>query len=103
MIDFCQGDIVHIDGFGRRNFVVVSKNAFIKALGAFHVSLMLPDISPGPLHISVVGKKGTNATVLCEQLKYIDPSVRTVRRVDSLKYEDIMNVSDAIQGIFEYD
>ena len=32
-----------------------------------------------------------------------DPAVRNCRRVDSIPYHEIMNVSDALQGIFEYD
>ena len=30
-------------------------------------------------------------------------AIRACNRVDLLAYEDIMNVSDAVQGIFEYD
>ncbi len=103
MMDFNQGDIVNIEGFGRNTFVIISKNAFVKALKSFHVSPMLPNVPLGPLHISVKGKNGTKGTVICEQIKYIDPDSRAVKRVDALKYEDIMNISDAIQGIFEYD
>ena len=103
MKEYCQGDIVRISDFGKNAFVITSKNAFIKALGVFHISPLLPGVPEGPLHINVKGKKGTEGTVICEQIKLIDPSARAVKRVDSLKYEDIMNVSDAIQGFFEYD
>ena len=57
----------------------------------------------GPIHLSVCGKKGESGTVICEQIKAIDPKARGCNRVDLLAYEDIMNVSDAVQGIFEYD
>ena len=103
MKDYSQGDIVKINGYGKTLFVITSKNAFIKALGVFHVSPLLSSISEGPLHIYVKGKKGTEGTAICEQLKLIDPSARAVNPVDTLKYEDIMNISDAIQGMFEYD
>ena len=103
MTAFCQGDLVRIGGFEKTVFVITSKNAFIKALGVFHVSPLIADVPAGPLHICIEGKKGTEGTVICEQVKLIDPSVRTVSRIDSLRYEDIMNVSDAVQGMFEYD
>ena len=102
MIDLYQGDIVKISGFGNRHFVVVSKNAFIRAAGAFHVCPMMEDIPEGPLHIAVTGTKEVSGVVVCEQLKLIDPAARSCSRLDSLQYGDIMNISDAIQGVFEY-
>jgi mRNA-degrading endonuclease toxin of MazEF toxin-antitoxin module len=103
MSGFCQGDIIRISGFKRQLFVIVSKNAFIKATGIFHVCPMLSNIKAGPIHIPVCGKKGESGTVICEQIKAIDPGARGCNRVDFLAYEDIRNVSDAVQGIFEYD
>ena len=49
------------------------------------------------------GKNGESGTVICEQIKAIDPRARGCNRVDLLAYDDIMNVSDTVQGIFEYD
>ncbi len=103
MNEFFQGDIIKITGFKKQLFVIVSKNAFIKATGIFHICPMLPGVQAGPLHIPVCGKKGEAGTVICEQIKLIDPKERVCTRVDLLAYEDIMNVSDAVQGIFEYD
>lgn len=40
---------------------------------------------------------------MCEQIKQIDPSVRGCSRGDRTPYRMIMEVSDVIQGIFEYD
>ena len=97
-----QGDIIKIQGYKDR-FLLVSKNAFISATGMFHVCPFLPDVPSGPLHIAATGKNGENGTAVCESLKLIDPSVRSCRRLDSLAYRDIINISDAIQGIFEYD
>lgn len=102
MIDFYQGDIIKISGF-RNKFMVISKNAFIKATNVFHVCPLLENYAEGPLHIAVTGKEKTNGIVICEQIKLIDPSARGCTRVDRVPYEDIMNISDAIQGIFEYD
>lgn len=103
MNGYSQGDIIRINGYQRQRFVVVSKNAYIKATGTFHVCLLVKDLPEGPLHINVCGKNGESGTVICEQIKLIDPEVRGCSIVDSLVYKDIMNISDAIQGIFEYD
>ena len=102
-MSYSQGDIVKIGGLEKIHFVITSKNSFIKALGVFHVCPLFSEFADGPLHITVIGKKGTKGTVICEQIKMIDPDVRTVNKSDSLKYQDIMNISDAIQGMFEYD
>ena len=103
MNEYYQGDIIKITGFKKQLFVIVSKNAFIKATGIFHVCPVIQGIQAGPLHIQIRGKKGESGTVICEQIKAIDPKARGCNRVDLLAYEDIMNVSDAVQGIFEYD
>ena len=83
--------------------LVVSKNEFIKKTGVFHVCPLLENYAEGPLHIKVRGVKDTSGTAICEQLKLIDPSARSCKRIDRVPYHMIMNVSDAIQGIFEYD
>ena len=103
MNEFYQGDIIKISGFKQQLFVIVSKNAFIRATGIFHVCPMMTEIPAGPVHIPVKGKNGDFGTVICEQIKAIDPRERGCSRVDLLAYEDIINISDAVQGIFEYD
>ena len=103
MKDICQGDIVKIGGFGNKLFVVTSKNAFIKATGFLHVCPVLSDVAAGPIHIKVRGKKNVEGVVICEQVKLIDPVARGINRVDRLSYDDVINISDVIQGIFEYD
>lgn len=96
-----QGDIIMISGFSCR-FLVVSKNAFIEHTGVFHVCPIIKEEKEGPLHIYVNGKR-EEGVVACEQLKLIDPAVRGCNRIDRISYYQLMNISDAIQGIFEYD
>ncbi len=103
MKEYFQGDIIKIAQYKKQLFVIISKNAFIKATGIFHVCPMIPEIPAGPVHIPVKGKNGEYGTVICEQVKLIDPNARLCNKVDYLAYDDIMNVSDAVQGIFEYD
>ena len=40
---------------------------------------------------------------MAEQIKLIDPAASGCRRVDRLTYASVMDISDALQGIFEYD
>lgn len=103
MSGFCLGDIIKISDFSDRRFVIVSKNAFIQTTGKFHVCPLLKGMNPGMLHVSVKGEKGTEGVVVCEQIKLIDPSIRRCSVTDRIFYSDIMTISDAIQGIFEYD
>ena len=102
MKEFYQGDIVKISGF-KNNFLIVSKNSFIHSTGFFHVCPILTSVPEGPLHIQVRGNQGTDGVIICEQMKLIDPAARGCNRIDRIPYSDLMNISDAIQGIFEYD
>lgn len=103
MTDYYQGDIIRISGYKENCFLIISKNSFIQATGVFHVCPIMKSLAVGPLHIAVAGKEGTKGTAMCEQMKLIDPGKRNCTKTDRISYEDIMNVSDAIQGIFEYD
>ena len=40
--------------------------------------------------------------IQCEKLALLDLSVRGYKKVDSLPFSEMINVADAIQGIFEY-
>lgn len=102
MTEFSQGDLVRIAGY-KELFLVVSKNAYIKSTGMIHVSPVLSRCEEGPLHIAVHGNKGSTGTAVCEQIKLMDPSKRGIRTEDRIPYQELMNISDAIQGIFEYD
>ena len=102
MTDFCQGDIIRLSGF-RIPFLIVSKNAFIKSTGVFHVCPILTGLADGPLHIRIEGLRQTAGVAVCEQIKLIDPQARTCRRIDRIPYNSVMNISDTVQGIFEYD
>ena len=59
MIDFSQGDIIKIHGF-KNNFLIISKNAFIKATNVFHVCPIINNYNEGPLHILIHGTNDTN-------------------------------------------
>lgn len=100
MMNFLQGDIIKIEGFKNR-FLIISKNSFITKTNVFHVCPIMAGIPKGPLHIVIKGENDTIGTALCEQIKLIDPSARTCVKTDCIPYEQMMNISDALQGVFE--
>lgn len=102
MREFSQGDVIKINGF-RALFLITSKNAFIKNEKMFHVCPIVETDLINPLHISIKGKEGIVGTVICEELKLIDPEARNCSKVDRINYGMVMYISDAIQGMFEYD
>jgi len=102
MNEFSQGDIIKINGFNYL-FVIVSKNAMIRSLNMFLVCPLIGDLEPGPIHIAVKAKKDVTGTVLCEQIKLIDPESRSCSIQDRLPYDQIMEVSDCLQAMLEYD
>ena len=46
--------------------------------------------------------KENEGYIQCEKLALLDLSVRSYKKVDRLPITEMINVSDAIQGIFEY-
>ena len=102
MSDWAQGDIIRISGY-RGLFLIISNNTFIRATGVFHVCPVSERLENGPLHIAIRGKNGCCGTAACEQLKLIDPDARSCSRTDAIPYSQLMDISDAVQGMFEYD
>jgi len=102
MFECSQGDIITVDG--RRDlFLVVSKDSFIQVMRQFHICPLLRNIPDGPTHINIHGINGTGGTAICESLKLLDPSSHHCTVRDRIPYAEKMDVSDAIQGFFEYE
>ena len=40
--------------------------------------------------------------VQCEKMSLLDLSVRGYSKIDRIDYSDIINITDAIHGIFDY-
>ena len=56
----------------------------------------------GPTHVNLCSINGIKGTALCENIKLIDPIEHGIFKIDSICYGDIMEISDIIQGLFEY-
>ena len=94
-----QGDVLKIEKI-KYPVLVVSKD-FFNTSGEIIGCSIIKDSIPGPLHIWM--NTGANeGYIQCEKLTLLDMSVRGYKKVDSLPIAEVINVSDAIQGVFEY-
>lgn len=99
MVSAEQGSILKVNGISVP--VIVVSKSFFNTSGQAIVCPIYRDIAPGPLHIELETEP-VKGCVLCEQVKYIDLRRRGFTKVTDASYYDVMNISDAIMGIFDY-
>ena len=103
-----QGQIIRInfnpqsghEQRGTRPALVVS-NDFFNETGKAVVCPIMKDAVEGPLHIRLRNCP-VEGYVLCEQVRFIDLAERRFSKMTATHYFDIMDISDAVMGIFEY-
>lgn len=101
MSDFCQGDVIKISDL-KGKYVIVSNDSFIKFYDAFHVCPIIQGNNDSPIHPLINTNLDADYIAICEQIKLIDSQSRTCSKISHLNLRDIQNISDIIQGIFEY-
>lgn len=94
-----QGDILNVPGL-KSNVLVLSK-AFFNQTGFAVVCPVLSGGKTGALNISVTSGDLTGVAHL-ESLKSLDLSARHFRMIGRISFEQIQNISDAVQSIFDY-
>ena len=94
-----QGDILKIASI-RYPVLVVSKNFFNQS-GMVMACPILPDAVPGPLRIRCKSDK-TPGYIYCEQVRIVDLNARRFSKTGSIPLQELMDVVDAIQSIFDY-
>lgn len=99
MNEIAQGDILSVEGINAL-ILVVSKTYFNRT-EQIVACPVLEKASEDPLHIPVLAMN-MQRIVLCEQMKLLDLRVRGYKKLTELKLEDVMNITDAIQSIFDY-
>lgn len=62
---------------------------------------ILGESTESPLHIYVEMDEN-KGYIQCEQMKMLDLRVRGYKIIDRVKMADVINVTDAIQSIFDY-
>ena len=94
-----QGDILKVDGI-RYPLLVVSKDFFHQTSQVIACPIRT-DIEESALHIAVKGNR-TEGIVQCEDLRLLDIGRRGYRQTDRITIYEIMDITDAIQSIFDY-
>ena len=80
---------------------IVESNNFFNESGKAIVCPVVKDAFAGPLHIRIDGTH-VSGFVICEQLRYVDLQARHFTKQDSVKGYDILNISDAVMCMFDY-
>lgn len=94
-----QGDIVKIERI--KSPVLITSKDFFNQTGEIVGCPIFQDSVASPLHIKVK-TDSTQGYVQCEKLALIDLNVRGFLKTDRILMTDIINITDAIQGIFDY-
>ena len=94
-----QGDLLRVEGISQP-VMVVSNNVFNRSGKAIVCPIMKKAV-PGPLHIELKGTQ-TKGYVLCEQVRYLDLTARGYSKIETPHYFEIMDISDAVVSMFEY-
>ena len=94
-----QGDLLKVTGLNYP--VMVVSNNFFNETGKAIVCPIVKNAVEGPLHIRL--KESTvEGYVLCEQVRYVDLTVRRFSKLGDAHYYDVMDISDAVMGMFDY-
>lgn len=94
-----QGDILKIEKI-KHPVLVVSKDFFNRS-GEIIGCPVIQSSVEGPLHICISAEENTGY-VHCEKLALLDLTVREYKKIDRLAVSEMINIVDAVQGIFEY-
>ena len=94
-----QGDLLRVSGLTYP--VIVVSNSFFNTSGKAIVCPIVKDAAEGPLHIQIKDCP-VDGFVLCEQVRYVDLAARHYSKITAAPYFDIMDISDAVMGMFDY-
>ena len=94
-----QGDIIKLEKINHP-VLVVSKDFFNTSGEIIGCPIFINSLE-GPLHI-LVSTKEITGYVQCEKLALLDLNVRGYKIIARLSIAVMINIIDAIQGIFEY-
>lgn len=94
-----QGDIVKIERI--RSSVLVTSKDFFNQTGEIIGCPVFQNSSASPLHIKIK-TDSTEGYVQCEKLALIDLNDRDFSKTDRISMTDIIEITDAIQSIFDY-
>lgn len=94
-----QGDIIKIENI--KSPVLVTSKEFFNRTGEIIGCPIFADGEAGPLHIRIQTEQ-IEGIVQCEKLALLDLNVRGFSMIDRIRITEMINIVDAIQGIFDY-
>ena len=94
-----QGDIIVLESNAMH--VLVLSREFFNRSGLAVVCPVNKDAHPDPLHIPLQ-TADYQGTAMLEHLKSIDLRARLYKTIASVDFSTIQDISDAVQGIFDY-
>jgi mRNA-degrading endonuclease toxin of MazEF toxin-antitoxin module len=94
-----QGDLLRISNVSHP--VIVVSNNFINEQDLVIVCAVAKNAVEGPLHIRLQTPE-LEGIALCEQIKLIDLKQRRFSKIGAVLGYDVMNISDAVMGMFDY-
>ena len=94
-----QGDLLRVNGLEYP--VIVVSNNFFNTSGKAIVCPIVKNAVEGPLHIRLKDCP-IEGYILCEQVRYMDLDARHFSKITAAPYFDIMDISDAVMGMFDY-
>ena len=97
--DLQQGTILNVEKI-KKPVLIVSKDFFNQTGEIIGCPIFSKSVR-SPLHIEVA-TENVSGYVQCEKLALLDLNVRGYSVVDRIPVADIMNITDAVQGIFDY-
>lgn len=99
MLTIAQGDILTVERIPMP-VLVISKDYFNRSEQVIGCPI-LESADADPLHIPVQTEY-LHGWVCCEQLKLLDLRSRGFKKVSEIKIDEIMDITDAVQSIFDY-
>ncbi len=94
-----QGDVLKVEKI-KPPVLVVSKDLF-NSSGEIIGCPIYEFGTAAALHIEIKADRVTGY-VYCEQLSQIDLNARSFSRLSTIPLSDIINITDAVQSIFDY-
>lgn len=94
-----QGDLLKVAGLNHP--VMVVSNKFFNESRKAIVCPIVKNTVEGPLHIRLKDR-ALEGYVLCEQVRYVDLAARRFSKLGNAHYFDVMDISDAVMGMFDY-
>lgn len=94
---YSQGELLRAEGIPH-TFLVVSKNVYNET-GQVIACPVRKEETFSPTNY-VIPESGQ--TVICDQLRYLDLAARHVRRIGEVSVNDIVEISNIIESLFDY-